>query len=370
MIGIGVNCSQWDGAVEAALLQLQPSIIVATDPVNWDTIGRCKLASFPCAVIYRPILDGNRPDNHGMNPNDLADFTLAQLNQRWQLIDAVQGYNEVITSNNVAEQGPRELAYLRRMQGEGIPVVALNAGVGQLEPEHIAMLLDIFREGYVGAHGYLDAFARVLEDDPTPDYFRRPERKWLPVLAAHGLDLSRTLFTESGTYYDPERSGVSWEAYARLLIAIHEYALGLGMMGTCGFTLAGYEPWQTQQPWQLVEHPEALAILAQYNREHAGPPPVFTVRQQSPVGAHSARSGTAEVNGGTAMADNFSNMILGPGMVTKALELGPTRTGKQLTGEIYLKDGQGKDTYSYAVFEKCEIRYYPGINLVVALPFW
>ena len=62
-------------------------------------------------------------------------------------------------------------------------------------------------------------------------------------------------------------------------------------------------------------------------------------------------------------------LLLGAGILAKAQELGADVTGAQLTGELYLKDGQGQDTYSYALFERCELRYYPAIGRVFAVPF-
>ena len=336
--------SRYDQAVEDAVLLVRPGILVLTDPVDWAMVERWADA-FESFNIYRPVVDGAQADNGQVEPDVLIDFTLRVVDLNPWVIEAVQGYNEVITSNNVATQGPRELAFVRRMQAAGVPIVALNPGVGHIESEQCWELYHVFEEAkFWGYHGYLRPNAQTLSLADETYHLRRPDLMWYP--GHPWVDMARGILTETGTYYDPPKTGVGWEDYARLLIEIHEYALSRGMFGTAAFTLAGYEPWQTQQPWQLVEHPEALAILAEYNRTHDGdaPPPEEET-----------------------MAED---MTLGAGIEAKALELGGSAvTGQQLTGEIYLKDGTGKDTYSYAVFEKCEIRYYPVINRVFAVPF-
>lgn len=292
---IGVNVSRYDQAVKDALLLLRPGIIVATDPVDWGIIAACK-AAFECFVIYRPVVDGTKADNAEIEPEDLAAFTLEVLARpSWfthgtGCVDAVQGYNEVLTSNNVATQGPRELAFVRAMAP--IPVVALNPGVGNIEPHQIPMLQDVFREAaYIGYHGYTIPWEIVMDGPDQPYHLRRPELLWKP---GHDyVDLSRVILTETGPYFDPPKTRIGWKACAELCIEIHEYALGAGMMGTAAFTLAGHEPWQTKQPWQLVEHPEALAVLAEYNRTHDNVPPAGGQPEQPQP--------YSDDNGGTAM---------------------------------------------------------------------
>lgn len=49
----------------------------------------------------------------------------------------------------------------------------------------------------------------------------------------------------------------------------------------------------------------------------------------------------------------------GQGLLETAERMGYDLTGEQICGEIYLKDGQGRDTYSYAIWERCRIEYHP-----------
>lgn len=60
--------------------------------------------------------------------------------------------------------------------------------------------------------------------------------------------------------------------------------------------------------------------------------------------------------------------VLGPGMRDKATRLGQGITGAQRTGETYLKNPDGTDVYSFAVFEHGELRYYPGTGLTLWFP--
>lgn len=70
---------------------------------------------------------------------------------------------------------------------------------------------------------------------------------------------------------------------------------------------------------------------------------------------------------GDGMAES---MELGPGMAAKAAELGAAMTGAQLTGEQYMKNPDGSNVFSFAVFERGELRYYfPPANVVAWFPF-
>ena len=63
------------------------------------------------------------------------------------------------------------------------------------------------------------------------------------------------------------------------------------------------------------------------------------------------------------------SMALGPGMAAKAAELGLAETGAQLSGEKYLRNPDGSDVFSFAVFERGELRYYSGTGLTAFFRF-
>lgn len=351
-MGVGVNVHRWDGAVADALLQIRPPVIVASDP-DWDVLARCR-AEFGCAVVYRHILPDN-PDGHGVDPGAFAAAVLAATTHVRHLLDAVQGYNECITSGNVVEQAARELAFTRAVQAQGVPVVALNAAVGQIEPEHIPLLLDLWREAAaIGYHGYIGPQETSVFADDSPWYLRRPVRLWLPVLKGHGLGLGKLLLTETGTYYAPFSGLMGPGDYARLLCDLQEYARSVGLLGTAAFTLSGWEPWQTQQPWELVGT-DAVGVLADYNRRHTSAPPVFPIPNHSPA-RDAAPAPVARQEEAVMPEFKF-------GFAAKAQELGAAIVGKPLADEEYL----GTD-FSYQFTEKGVLVYSKKANHVHFLP--
>lgn len=112
--------------------------------------------------------------------------------------------------------------------------------------------------------------------------------------------------------------------------------------------------WAVYPPWETFEH-----VGTSFEQEVMR---LSTVRQLVPTDPVTEEQ-TEEVT-----VPDYHD--IGPGIATKARQLGMDYTGMQLSEkEIYLKDGKGNDTYSYCVFERCEIRYYPDINYVVAIPF-
>ena len=63
------------------------------------------------------------------------------------------------------------------------------------------------------------------------------------------------------------------------------------------------------------------------------------------------------------------SMALGPGMAAKAAELGLAVTGAQLSGERFLKNPDGSDVFSFAVFERGQLTYFPGTGLTAFFRF-
>ncbi len=276
---VGVNVFRWGGDVERALFALKPGLIVTGGQPDWPLLAA--LAHDGALVVYRQMTPGNE-DNAGADPGELAQAALAAVEfvRGWFPPGglAVQGYNERCGSAGLSEQLDRELAFVRAVQSEGIPVVALNASAGQVDGVIVPLMFDLWRESAaIGYHGYCRDGAVDLDPPESPWHLRRPEALWLPVLRNAGLDLSKLLLTETGTYYAPFRpsgeDGCPPADYARLLIAIHDYACGqgVGMLGTAGFVLAAEEPWRTTQPWELVGT-EAVDVLAAYNASRRGAP--------------------------------------------------------------------------------------------------
>lgn len=321
-MAVGVNVHRYDGAVADALLAIQPPVIVTSNP-DWDILRRVK-AACGATIIYRHILPGN-PDGHGVDPIAFARVALTAIAPYRDLVAGVQGYNEAISGGNVIEQAERELTFVRMVQAAGVPVVALNAAVGNLEPEHLPLLLDLWREAAaIGYHGYCRPYGFDLDGPAWPWHVRRPEALWRPVLERHGLGLGKMLLTETGTFYAPFPA-MSPQDYAVLLCQIDDYAHGAGMLGTAAFTLSGYEPWQTVQPWELVGT-EAVQVLAEYNRQHRSAPPQLRIPARNipqPVQVQQEGDDMAEFRFG------FKDI---------ADKLGPAVVGEPVMDEKYVGD--------------------------------
>jgi N-acetyl-anhydromuramyl-L-alanine amidase AmpD len=279
---LGINVSRWDEQVERDLLFMKPNLIIAASP-NWDILRACKNA-FPCSVVYRHMGDAPNYDNKEVDPQNLANAVIQETEPYRSIIDAYQGYNECWDNNSIIEQINRELKFALAMQKYNLPVLGINAGVGNIETEHIPLLVDLWKVlAGVGYHAYCKPDGKELDSPSEPWYVRRPEKMWLSQLAKYGLNFNKLIFSETGTFYYPFGDhNMSPVDYAGLVIAIHEYALNRGMAGTACFTLAGYEPWQSQQPWELTGT-EAIAILSKYNTMKPSRPPKFIIPEKEVV---------------------------------------------------------------------------------------
>ncbi|MCX6020480.1 MAG: hypothetical protein NTZ05_01890 [Chloroflexi bacterium] len=233
---------------------------------------------------------------------------------------------------------------MRRVQADGVPVVALNAAVGNLEPAHMAALADVFREAAaVGYHGYVPNQLVYQMSHPDNTYFlQRPIKMWAPALGDAGtpLDRRRLLFTETGTQLPPS-PGMHPIEYAALLVAIQEWAEMVGIGGTAAFTLSAHEPWRTEQPFEFIGT-DTAHFLAYHNRNHPSAPPLISIPQAQaspadPIEHHGGPAGPPEREIIVVNADE-KPFEAGPGINDLAAQLGEAVVGTPNMDEEYIGD--------------------------------
>ena len=142
--------------------------------------------------------------------------------------------------------------------GCGLPYAWGGISVGNLEPEHLALFADVFREAvYSLVHLYLPLGLLDPSADQSEDYIRRPTRKWKPVLDELGIHPTYVV-GECGPY----RADVSGAELARVEVAAavaiaEEFAAaGVPLHAVFGY---GVGMIGDQAPWELEGHEEQFA---------------------------------------------------------------------------------------------------------------
>lgn len=340
-----MNVHRYDDRLRDVLLQVKWPVLVwsVTDPAGWDALAAAKADHNPF-VVFRCIPDGANADNAGVDPELLALQTAAAIKGHEHLVDAVQGYNELVRTNPDPEHIARELGYVRACHHLGFKVLGCVVPVGNLEPadlERVDVQRLIAECDFWGYGAYVrpdyDVVSGLLNIEEG-NYARRPDM-WAVVLHGRGLDhhelLGKLILRETGTYAGWTDS-LTPGLYGHLLAEIDAYAdlHGIGKAtgkacATSPFTLTAYN-WAG---FEFIDYPEVLARLAgRASVVNAGgswvqpdaPAPTTTPKETPMTESTTIPYGFAEME-----SDGFKDL---------AAELGPATVGEPYAAAYYLGD--------------------------------
>lgn len=264
-------------AIESALMRIRWPILV-TSVLDVALLARLKAAYNPF-IVYRDVVDGSDADNKSVDPHELARHTIDTVNAAGarHVIDAVQGYNEVMVNTNAREQAQREYAYMADVQAAGLPCLAATIPVGNVGPEQITSpeVAPLVRDcAWFGYGGYVRPGASDLDGPQTPWFLRRPADMWADALEAAGIMsrkafLAKVILRESGTYYGWKQDCTAG-TYGRLLTDIDRWSKSVGIAYTSPYTLAAYPPWI--DTFEFLHDEPVLAELERYVTEELSAP--------------------------------------------------------------------------------------------------